>query len=116
LQSILDDCGPEAAFCVLDDYERLSPSMISRGLKVLATDSLTDQSDHWKEPRIGLDSLAHLQYTPAAHAHAAQSLCELANEMAGGRIMGFGGGGYNRGNLAAAWCSVLDEFIRGSER
>lgn len=62
------------------------------------------------------DPLAHLQYTPAAHAHAARSLCELANESAGGRIMGLGGGGYNRGNLAAAWCEVLDEFIRGSER
>lgn len=62
------------------------------------------------------DPLAHLQYTPAAHAHAARSLCGLANEMAGGRIMGFGGGGYHRGNLAQAWCAVLDEFIRGSER
>jgi hypothetical protein len=29
--------------------------------------------------------------------------------------MGFGGGGYNRGNLAAAWCAVLDQVIRGSE-
>jgi acetoin utilization protein AcuC len=62
------------------------------------------------------DPLAHLQYTPAAHAHAARSLCGLANEMCGGRIMGFGGGGYNRGNLAAAWCAVLDEFVKGSER
>jgi acetoin utilization protein AcuC len=58
------------------------------------------------------DPLAHLQYTPAAHAHAARSLCRLANEMAGGRIMGFGGGGYHRGNLAAAWCAVLDEFVK----
>ncbi len=62
------------------------------------------------------DPLAHLQYTPAAHAHAARSLCGLANELCGGRIMGLGGGGYNRGNLAAAWCAVLDEFIRGSEK
>ena len=62
------------------------------------------------------DPLAHLQYTPAAHAHAARSLCELANRYARGRIMGFGGGGYNRANLAAAWCAVLQEFIRGSER
>ena len=61
------------------------------------------------------DPLAMLQYSPAAHAHAAKSLCVLANELAGGRIMGFGGGGYNRANLAAAWCAVLDEFIRGSE-
>lgn len=62
------------------------------------------------------DPLAHLQYTPKAHAHAARSLCGLANEMCGGRIMGFGGGGYNRGNLAAAWCAVLDEFVKGGER
>jgi len=62
------------------------------------------------------DPLAHLQYTPAAHGHAARSLCALANEFARGRIMGFGGGGYHRGNLAAAWCAVLNEFIRGSER
>jgi acetoin utilization deacetylase AcuC-like enzyme len=25
--------------------------------------------------------------------------------------MAFGGGGYNRDNLAKAWCSVLREFI-----
>jgi acetoin utilization protein AcuC len=62
------------------------------------------------------DPLAHLQYTPEAHAYAARSLCGLANELAQGRIMGFGGGGYNRGNLAAAWCAVLDEFVQGSER
>jgi acetoin utilization protein AcuC len=62
------------------------------------------------------DPLAHLQYTPAAHAFAAKNLCELANEFAQGRIMGFGGGGYNRTNLALAWNAVLHEFIRGSER
>ena len=62
------------------------------------------------------DPLAHLKYSPAAHAHAAKSLCELANELSNGRIMGFGGGGYNRSNLALAWNAVLKEFIRGSER
>jgi acetoin utilization protein AcuC len=62
------------------------------------------------------DPLAHLQYTPASHAHAARSLCALANELCKGRIMGFGGGGYNRRNLALAWCAVLDEFVHGSER
>ena len=63
LQSILDDCGPEAAFCVQDDLELVSQSMMSRGLKIVATDTLTNQADLWKEQRIGLDSLAHLQYT-----------------------------------------------------
>jgi acetoin utilization protein AcuC len=84
--------------------------------------------DHLRQHRPGIivfqcgadslagDPLAHLQYTPKAHAHAARSLCGLANELCGGRIMGFGGGGYNRGNLAAAWCAVLDEFVKGSER
>lgn len=61
------------------------------------------------------DPLAHLQYTPETHAHAARRLCVLANEMCQGRIMGFGGGGYNRSNLALGWCGVLDAFIRGSE-
>jgi acetoin utilization protein AcuC len=65
---------------------------------------------------VGGDPLAHLDYTPAAHAHAARSLCQLANEMAHGRIMGFGGGGYNRGNLAAAWNAVLKEFMTASDR
>jgi acetoin utilization protein AcuC len=62
------------------------------------------------------DPLAHLQYSPKAHAHAARGLCKLANELTQGRIMGFGGGGYNRRNLAVAWCAVLEEFIKGSER
>jgi acetoin utilization protein AcuC len=57
------------------------------------------------------DPLAHLNYSAAAHAHAARSLCQLANEFAQGRIMGFGGGGYNRRNLAVAWNAVLKEFI-----
>jgi len=58
------------------------------------------------------DPLAMLQYTPAAHAHAAKRLCALAGEFCQGRIMGLGGGGYNRANLAAAWCAVLDQFIK----
>lgn len=61
------------------------------------------------------DPLAHLQYTPETHAHAARRLCLLANEFCQGRIMGFGGGGYNRKNLALGWCGVLDAFVRGSE-
>lgn len=62
------------------------------------------------------DPLAHLSYTTAAHAHAARSLCRLANELGHGRIMGFGGGGYDRGNLARAWNAVLGEFISASDR
>lgn len=61
------------------------------------------------------DPLAHLQYTPDTHAFAAKRLCVLASELCEGRLMGFGGGGYNRTNLALGWCGVLDAFIRGAE-
>jgi acetoin utilization protein AcuC len=57
------------------------------------------------------DPLAHLRYSPQVHTQAARSLCHLANESAAGRLMVFGGGGYNRDNLARAWCGVLRELV-----
>ena len=57
------------------------------------------------------DPLAHLEYSPEVHAHAARRLCALAEKHAKGRIMAFGGGGYNRANLGLAWSAVLREFI-----
>jgi acetoin utilization protein AcuC len=60
---------------------------------------------------IGGDPLTHLQYTPAVHAHAARRLRALADELCGGRIVATGGGGYNRANLAAAWCAVVEALL-----
>ena len=57
------------------------------------------------------DPLAQLPYSPAVHEHAARRMVALADEFAGGRIMAFGGGGYDRTNLALAWNAVLAEFI-----
>lgn len=57
------------------------------------------------------DPITHLQYTPAAHAHAAKSLCALADEFCQGRILATGGGGYNRANLAAAWTGVVEAML-----
>ena len=57
------------------------------------------------------DPLAQLTYTPAAHAHATQRLCMLAERHAHGRLMAFGGGGYDRGNLGRAWSAVLRELL-----
>jgi len=57
------------------------------------------------------DPLAHLQYSLAAHAYAAKRLCVLANEFCEGRIMAFGGGGYDRHNLAQAWSGVVREML-----
>jgi len=56
------------------------------------------------------DPLANLEYSPAVHAHAAQRLRGLAERCAQGRIVAFGGGGYNRLNLGRAWSAVLAAF------
>jgi acetoin utilization protein AcuC len=66
----------------------------------------------------GADSLAgdpitHLQYSPAAHRHAAQRLCRLAERHCQGRLLALGGGGYNRDNLARAWTGVLQALLEG---
>lgn len=57
------------------------------------------------------DPLAQLQYSSAVHAHAARRLCVLADRFSKGRLMAFGGGGYNRRNLALAWSAVLKELL-----
>jgi acetoin utilization protein AcuC len=59
---------------------------------------------------IGGDPITHLKLTPEAHAHAARRLAVLAERHAGGRILGMGGGGYNRDNLARAWTRVVEEL------
>jgi len=56
------------------------------------------------------DPLAHLEYSPATHAHAAQSLVQITRRFCKGRLMAFGGGGYDRSNLARAWSAVLREI------
>ncbi|MEN8107916.1 MAG: acetoin utilization protein AcuC [Pseudomonadota bacterium] len=53
------------------------------------------------------DPITHLQYSPAAHRHAARRLCALADRHCAGRLLAMGGGGYNRRNLAQAWTAVL---------
>ncbi|MDH3533391.1 MAG: acetoin utilization protein AcuC, partial [Gammaproteobacteria bacterium] len=64
----------------------------------------------------GADSLAgdpitHLCYTEQAHADAATALCRLADKHCKGRVIGTGGGGYNRSNLARAWTRVVQSFV-----
>jgi len=60
---------------------------------------------------IGGDPLAHLRLTPAAHARAAQDLCQLADRLGHGRVLALGGGGYDRGNLAEAWTGVVAALL-----
>lgn len=63
----------------------------------------------------GADSLAgdpitHLRYSARAHRRAAEILHELAHRHCKGRIIGLGGGGYNRENIGAAWTEVVRAF------
>lgn len=58
------------------------------------------------------DPIAHLALTPAAHAHAARRLSAVATELGHGRLLAFGGGGYNRRNLALAWTAVVTELLK----
>jgi acetoin utilization protein AcuC len=57
------------------------------------------------------DPITHLAWTEEAHAHAASRLCRLAEKHCGGRIIGTGGGGYNRRNVARAWTRVVQSFL-----
>ncbi len=57
------------------------------------------------------DPITHLCFTEEAHAVAAAALCRIADEHCGGRIVGTGGGGYNRHNVARAWTRVVQSFV-----
>ena len=57
------------------------------------------------------DPITHLRWTEEAHATAAASLCRLADKYCDGRIVGTGGGGYNRRNVARAWTRVVQSFV-----
>jgi acetoin utilization protein AcuC len=64
----------------------------------------------------GADSLAgdpitHMAYTSEAHRHATLRLCDLADRHCQGRLLALGGGGYDLGNLADAWCAVVSAMI-----
>jgi acetoin utilization protein AcuC len=63
---------------------------------------------------LGGDPITHLALTEQAHAHAAERLCALADRHSGGRILGFGGGGYNRRNIARAWTRVVQAFVEAA--
>ena len=57
------------------------------------------------------DPIAHLRYSAHAHGKAARELAGLADRLGHGRVLGLGGGGYNRLNLAQAWNSVVENLL-----
>jgi acetoin utilization protein AcuC len=52
------------------------------------------------------DLLAHLQLTTRTYEEIITTLHKLAHEVASGRIVAFGGGGYNVANVARCWTFV----------
>lgn len=58
------------------------------------------------------DRLSHLSITVRTYNGAASTLHGLAHEYCGGRIIVFGGGGYNLGNVARCWASIFSTFIK----
>jgi len=61
------------------------------------------------------DPLTHLRYSAKAHAHASESLARIADTCCEGKMLAVGGGGYNRDNLAQAWCNVVEAMIPQGE-
>lgn len=57
------------------------------------------------------DPITHLALSPASHRLAAERLRALADEFCDGRLLGLGGGGYNRANLAQAWNEVVEAWM-----
>jgi acetoin utilization protein AcuC len=57
------------------------------------------------------DPITHMRFTADAHGRAARDLAMLAEDLGHGRVLGTGGGGYNRINLAQAWSSVVQGFV-----
>lgn len=53
------------------------------------------------------DPLAQLEFSEKTHGRVAADLATLADRLGHGRMVGLGGGGYNRSNLARAWCAVV---------
>ena len=57
------------------------------------------------------DPITHLRYSAASHGKAARELAQLAERLGHGRVLGLGGGGYNRSNLAQAWSTVVEQLL-----
>jgi acetoin utilization protein AcuC len=57
------------------------------------------------------DPITHMRFSADTHMRAARDLARLADELGHGRVLGTGGGGYNRINLAQAWSGVVEGLL-----
>ena len=58
------------------------------------------------------DMLAHLQLTTRTYVEITRTIHELAHEVANGRLVVFGGGGYNPANVARTWTIVAGTLAK----
>jgi acetoin utilization protein AcuC len=57
------------------------------------------------------DPITHMRFSADTHTRAARDLRLLADELGHGRLLGTGGGGYNRINIAQAWTGVVQGML-----
>jgi acetoin utilization protein AcuC len=57
------------------------------------------------------DPITHMRFSAETHTRAARDLARLAGKLGHGRVVGTGGGGYNRINIAKAWTGVVEGLI-----
>lgn len=57
------------------------------------------------------DPITHLAYTENVHRQVMATICRIADEYCAGRVLAFGGGGYNLDNIAKAWTAVVSAMI-----
>ena len=57
------------------------------------------------------DPITHLDYSTRSYQLAAESLCQLAEELCDGRLVALGGGGYNLENISRAWPVVVRAML-----
>ncbi|MCG6887777.1 MAG: acetoin utilization protein AcuC [Proteobacteria bacterium] len=62
------------------------------------------------------DPITHMAYSSHAHARAAASLSEIADQCCQGRLLAMGGGGYNLENIAAAWTAVVATLMENKSQ
>jgi len=57
------------------------------------------------------DPITHLSLSEQVHAHVAERLCVLADELCHGQLLVMGGGGYNLDNIAKTWTAVVAALV-----
>jgi acetoin utilization protein AcuC len=57
------------------------------------------------------DPITQMEYTPASFLRAGKDLARLAGELAQGRLLALGGGGYNLTNIGLGWNNVIEGIV-----